>query len=388
MLKIVEYKKLALAFGLIFYSFATIAQDHHEEETHEVEVTQAEAHSDDHAHDSTHEAEEDEKFDPTAVVMHHIGDAHDFHILDWNDHAVSIPLPVILWTDNGLVSFISSAFHHDDHGTVVVEKNGQRFVKSHEKIYYASETADAHGAYLEMDEEHHALNAMPLDFSITKNVFALLFSCLIIFLIFTSVARSYGKNPGAPKGLAGFMEPLVVFVRDEIARPNLGEKDYERFMPYLLTVFFFIWFNNLLGLIPFFPGSANLTGNIAVTLTLSVITMILTNVNGKKAYWGHIFAPPVPKAIWPIMIPVEIIGIFTKPFALMIRLFANITAGHIVVLSLISLIFIFENIAMAAVSVPFALFISTLELLVAALQAYIFTILSALFIGLAVQEHH
>ena len=388
MLKIVEYKKLALAFALIFASAIGFAQDHHGEEHEAEETHMTEHHADEH--DATHgdAHAEEEKFDPTTVVMHHISDAHDFHILDWDGHAVSIPLPVILWADNGLVTFMSSAFHHDDHGSVVVEKNGMRFVKNHERIYYASEHADAHGAYVEIDEEGHALNAMPIDLSITKNVFTLLFSSLIIFLIFRSVARSYGKAPQAPKGLAGFMEPLVLFVRDDIAIPNIGKKDHERFMPYLLTVFFFIWFNNLLGLIPFFPGSANLTGNIAVTMTLAVMTLIITNFSGKKTYWGHIFAPPVPKAIWPIMIPVEIIGIFTKPFALMIRLFANITAGHIVVLSLISLIFIFENVAMAGISVPFALFISVLELLVAALQAYIFTILSALFIGLAVEEHH
>jgi F-type H+-transporting ATPase subunit a len=384
MLKIVDYKKLALSFALIFASAIGFAQDHHGEE-HEAEGTHVEEH-----HVDDHEAAhgEEEKFDPTTVVMHHIGDAHDFHIMDWDGHAVSVPLPVILWTDNGLVTFMSSAFHHDDHGSVVVEKKGMRFVKSHEKIYYASAEADAHGAYIEMDEEGHAINAKPLDLSITKNVFTLIFSSIIIFLIFASVGRSYSDSPRAPKGLAGFMEPLVLFVRDDIAIPNIGEKDYARFMPYLLTVFFFIWFNNLLGLVPFFPGSANLTGNIAVTLTLAVMTLIITNWNGRKTYWGHIFAPPVPKAIWPIMIPVEIIGIFTKPFALMIRLFANITAGHIVVLSLISLIFIFENVAMAGISVPFALFISVLELLVAALQAYIFTILSALFIGLAVEEHH
>jgi F-type H+-transporting ATPase subunit a len=180
----------------------------------------------------------------------------------------------------------------------------------------------------------------------------------------------------------------VVFVRDDIAKPNIGDK-YHRFMPYLLTIFFFIWINNLMGLIPFFPGGANVTGNIAFTLTLSVFTFIVTNVNGNKHYWKHIFATPgVPIAVLPIMALVEFIGIFTKPFALMVRLFANITAGHIIILSLVSLIFVFESVFISPISIGFGLFMNVLELLVAALQAYIFTLLSAMFIGGAVEEHH
>jgi len=212
-------------------------------------------------------------------------------------------------------------------------------------------------------------------------------STLIIFLLFTAVARSYKKNDKAPKGLAGFMEPLVLFVRDDIAIPNIGEKKAAKFMPYLLTVFFFIWINNLMGLVPFFPFSSNLTGNIYFTLVLSFITFLITSLNGNKDYWKHILLPPVPKALYPIMIPIEIIGMFTKPFALMIRLFANITAGHIIILSLISLIYIFKSIFIAPVSGAFVIFMSILEMLVAALQAYVFTLLSALFIGQAVAEH-
>ena len=188
--------------------------------------------------------------------------------------------------------------------------------------------------------------------------------------------------------MAKFLEPLIVFVRDDIARPNIGEKDYKRYMPYLLTLFFFIWINNLIGLIPFFPFSANYTGNIALTMTLAVFTLLITNFSGKKYYWKHILTPPVPVALWPIMIPVELIGILSKPFALMVRLFANITAGHIIILSLVSLIFIFDTVLISPVSVAFVLFMNVLELLVAALQAYIFTLLSALFIGMAVEEHH
>jgi F-type H+-transporting ATPase subunit a len=205
--------------------------------------------------------------------------------------------------------------------------------------------------------------------------------------LFFAVARSYKRNNLAPKGLAGFLEPLVTFVRDEIAIPNIGKKQYAKYMPYLLTIFFFIWINNLIGLIPFFPFSSNLTGNIYFTFVLALITFIVTTLSGNKDYWKHILLPPVPKALYPIMIPVEIIGMLTKPFALMIRLFANITAGHIIILSLVSLIFIFKTVAVAPISGAFVLFMSVLEMLVAALQAYVFTLLSALFIGQAVAEH-
>ena len=206
-------------------------------------------------------------------------------------------------------------------------------------------------------------------------------------MIFYAVAKSYNKNKEAPKGLAGFFEPLVTFVRDDIAIPNIGEKKYAKFMPYLLTVFFFIWVNNLIGLIPFFPFSSNLTGNIAFTFVLAFITFLITTFNGNKDYWKHILMPPVPKLLYPIMVPIEIIGMFTKPFALMIRLFANIAAGHIIILSLVSLIFIFKTVAISPVSGAFVIFMSVLEMLVAALQAYVFTLLSALFIGQAVAEH-
>jgi F-type H+-transporting ATPase subunit a len=205
--------------------------------------------------------------------------------------------------------------------------------------------------------------------------------------LFLAVARSYNKNKLAPKGIAGFLEPLVIFVRDEIAIPNIGTKKYAKYMPYLLTIFFFIWINNLIGLIPFFPFSSNLTGNIFFTFVLALITFIVTSFSANKDYWKHIFMPPVPKALYPIMIPVEIIGMLTKPFALMIRLFANITAGHIIILSLVSLIFIFKTVAVAPISGAFVVFMSVLEMLVAALQAYVFTLLTALFIGQAVEEH-
>jgi F-type H+-transporting ATPase subunit a len=225
------------------------------------------------------------------------------------------------------------------------------------------------------------------DFSITRNVISMLMTTFILLIIFLGVSRKYKKTVGkAPKGLQSFMEPLILFVRDDIAIPNLGIK-YTRFMPLLLTIFFFILINNLFGMIPFFPGGFNLTGNIAVTAVLAVIILFVVNLNGNKYYWKHIFSPN-PWWLFPIMIPVEIVSIFSKPIALMIRLFANITAGHIVILSLISLIFIFQTLWVSPVSIIFVVFMDTIELLVAFLQAYIFTLLSSLFIGMAIEEHH
>lgn len=336
--------------------------------------------------EENHEAtSEKEGYDPIPVIMHHIADAHDWHFFDYNGHSYSMPLPIILWTDNGLVTFMSSAFHHDDDGQHIVEKKGMNFVKVHGKIYQL-ETGATETSF---DEAHHITNGTrPIDLSITKNIFSMLMSVFIILFIFLKTAGYYAKNGAvAPKGIASFMEPLIIFVRDDIAKVNIGEKKYMKFMPYLLTIFFFIWFNNLLGLIPWI-GGANLTGNIAVTLVLAVFTLLVTNLNGSKAYWGHIFwMPGAPIPVKIMLMPIELVGVLTKPFALMIRLFANITAGHIIILSLVSLIFIFKNAALGAVSVPFALFISVLELLVAFLQAYVFTMLSALFIGTAVAEH-
>jgi F-type H+-transporting ATPase subunit a len=210
---------------------------------------------------------------------------------------------------------------------------------------------------------------------------------ILLIVIFLTVSSAYKKRVGkAPKGLQSFMEPVILFIRDDVAMPNIGIK-YARFMPLLLTIFFFILINNIFGMIPFFPGGFNLTGNIAVTLTLAVIIMLVVNLNGNKYYWKHIFSPN-PWWLFPIMIPVEIVGIFSKPIALMIRLFANITAGHIVVLSLVSLIFIFNSLWISPVSIVFVVFIDLIEVLVAFLQAYIFTMLASLFIGMAIEEHH
>ena len=330
------------------------------------------------------ENEEGEPFQINDLIDEHINDSHDFHLFDYKGHTYSLPLPIILYTDKGLVTFLSSAFHHDNKGTVVVDKDGQRFVRYKEDIYYAN--ADTP---LSFNEKGEVTNTRPLNFSITKNVFSLLLVSVLMVLIFTSMARSYKKNPKAPKGLTGVLEPIVLFVRDEIAIPNIGEKYYNRYMPYLLTVFFLIWIGNLFGLIPFFPFAGTVTNNILFTGMLAIFTLILTLFSSNKHNWKHIFAPPgVPTWILPIMIPIEMLSVFTKPFALMIRLFANMTAGHIIVLSLISLIFIFGTVYISPVSIVFTLFICILELLVAVLQAYVFTLLSALFIGQAVEEEH
>ncbi|MCZ4225018.1 F0F1 ATP synthase subunit A [Pedobacter rhodius] len=310
-----------------------------------------------------------EKFEPTKVIMEHIADSHMWHL--WGH--TSLPLPVILYTNGGLEVFSSGNFHHGEHD-YVGKYNTYRLEEDHIKVV---------GADGKIDEE-----ASVLDFSITKNVAAMFVAILVILIVFISVAGAYKKRVGkSPKGLQSFIEPIIIFVRDDIAKPNIGHK-YAKFMPYLLTTFFFILFNNIFGLIPIFPGGANVTGNIALTFVMALGTMIIVNINGNKYYWKHIFKPDVPFWLYPIMIPVELIGIISKPFALMIRLFANITAGHIIVLSLISLIFIFETLAIAPVSVAFVLFMDVLELLVAFLQAFIFTLLTALFIGMAVEEHH
>lgn len=320
-------------------------------------------------------------FNPVPVIMHHIADAHDWHFWGEGEKSVSIPLPVILWDNNGLNVFMSSKFHHNEK---VVESNGNYYINFHEKIY----KTDAEGSIEpHVDEKGaiHLQNEKPLDFSITKNVASMLLSFVLLILIFSAVASNYKKGNLVPKGIASFIEPIILFVRDEVAIPNIGKKKYAKYMPYLLTLFFFIWIYNLLGLL---PGAANVTGNIAVTFVLALIALIVINFSGNKDYWGHmLWMPGVPVPVKIILAPIELVGIITKPFALMIRLFANITAGHIIIMSLISLIFIFQTEAMSAGSIPLALFIYCLELLVAALQAFVFTMLVSLFIGTAVAEH-
>ncbi len=314
---------------------------------------------------SAAEGEGDHGFSAGDMILHHIADAHEWHFFD--GHYGTLFLPVIIYSgDRGVEVFSSSRFY-DDH---------------HELVPYNGYVLD-HGHIARID------GTAITDLSITKNVAAMFLSAFLMLIIFISIANRYKKKTmGAPKGIQSFLEPVIMFVRDEIAIPNIGPK-YARFLPFLLTLFFFIWINNLLGLL---PGAANVTGNISVTLVLALLVFILTVFNGTKTYWGHIFnTPGVPwwlKTVLPIMPIVEFIGIFTKPFSLMVRLFANITAGHIIILSLFSLIFIFESVAIGPVSVAFATFMYFLELFVALLQAYIFTLLAAMYFGGAVEEHH
>ncbi|WP_133547999.1 F0F1 ATP synthase subunit A [Salegentibacter sp. 24] len=326
--------------------------------------------------------ESKDEFNPTDMILHHIGDSHGWHFFGEGDSSFTLPLPVILLTEDGLVTFMSSKFHHDTEGEYVVEADGGRFVNYHEDIYRLDEGAER----LKFNEDHVAINASkPWDFSITKNVAAIFLTVILMLIFFFGLAGHHRKNKNAPAGFNNILETLVLFVRDEIARPQIGDKKYMKFMPFLLTVFFFIWITNLLGLL---PGAANVTGNIAVTVSLGLFTLALILINGNRDFWQHtLWMPGIPTFVKPILAIVEVLGLIIKPVALMIRLFANITAGHIIILSLIGLIFILESAGVAGISVPFALFITILELLVAFLQAFIFTMLSALFIGMAVAEH-
>jgi F-type H+-transporting ATPase subunit a len=321
--------------------------------------------------------EESKPFDPKDVVFEHIGDSHSWplSIPLLGEHFVS--LPVILYTDKGLEVFLSGNLLKEEGKEAPVYKGTHYSYKLEgNKVLPVTDTGEV------------IKDAKVYDFSITRNVASMWMGMIILLIVFFSVTAGYKKREGkAPKGIQALLEPVILFVRDDVAIPNIGVK-YVKYMPLLLTIFFFILINNLLGLVPFFPGGFNLTGNIAVTMVLSVIVLIVINFSGNKYYWKHIFTPDIPLWLYPIMVPVEIIGIISKPFALMIRLFANITAGHIIVLSLISLIFIFKTAWMSTVSVPFVVFMDTIELLVAFLQAFIFTMLTSLFIGMAVEEHH
>ena len=329
-----------------------------------------------------------------AYILHHIKDSHDFSLFSYTSDDgerkhVGFPLPVILWSSEGLVSFMSSEFHHNDDGHVLVEKNGLKFAKIHSKIYELDKGAST----LSFDETHHATNAHKvLDFSITKSVVGILLIGFLLLFWFSRLANQY-KTKQIPTGFARVLEPLVLYVRDEIARPNIGEKHYRRFTGYLLTVFFFIWVLNLAGLTPL---GFNVTGQLAVTGCLAIFTLVIYTVSGNKEYWMHmIWMPGVPVLIRPVLAIIELAGaLVIKPFSLLVRLFANISAGHIVVMSLIAIMFTLKEslgvVGATGLSLVLSFFITLIEVLVAFLQAYIFTMLSALFIGMAVAEpeHH
>ena len=338
---------------------------------------------------TTLRAEDGEGFDPGSMIIGHVTDAHTWHMFDYKssdgtEHAVAIPLPVILVNNGHVDIFSSSRFHHGH-----ADYQGYRLVGG--------------GATKEeivcIDEAGNVLDQKPLDLSITKTSAAIMIAVVLLIVIVFIARAGYKKRPNqAPHGIQSLVEMLVVFVRDSIARPMIGENKYRKYLPYLLTLFFFIFFCNILGLIPFFPAGANITGNIAVTATLAVITFLITNISGNRHYWIDIFnTPGVPAwlKVFPLMPVVELVGVFTKPIVLMVRLFANMTAGHIVILGFIVIIFILSNMfgsvvggAVSVVSVFFSVFISLLECLVAYIQAFVFTMLTALYIGMAVQEPH
>lgn len=322
------------------------------------------------------------KFDTRELIFDHIKDSYEWHITTIGNVVVSIPLPVLLYSEqSGFHFFLSSAFHNESHRYL-----GFKFAEE--------------GKY-----EHKIVEVLtdgtevrPWDFSITKNVTSLFISFIIIITLFINLAKRYRENAEkAPKGIQNWIEPMVVFVRDDIAKPSFGEGQYQKFLPYLLTIFFFIFINNLMGILPTFPGGANLTGNITITMVLAIFTFVLTSLNGSRDYWVHMVnAPGIPwwlKFPIPLMPIVEIMSVFIKPFVLTIRLFANITAGHIIALGFYSLIFIFaEKSPVAAygvsvISIAFTIFMSILELLVAFIQAYVFTLLSAIYIGMASESH-
>ncbi|RYC52419.1 F0F1 ATP synthase subunit A [Flagellimonas olearia] len=354
----------------------------------------------DHGAQEVETGAHDLKTEIKEYIDHHLLDSHDFTLYSYTTDAgeheyIGFPLPVILW-DNGLKVFSSAKLKH---GEGVAEVDGNYYTLYHNKIYrtdaegtinfgahHEEETheEDAFGENLVVDDAHPT-NVKPLDFSITKNVVFIMLVGLLMFFMFRGVANNYKKN-SLPKGMGRVLEPLVLFVRDEIAIPNIGEHKYKRYMSYLLTVFFFVWIINLLGLTPL---GVNVTNNIAVTFALALITYLITTFSGNKNYWKHIFwMPGVPAPMKIILAPIELLGTFIKPFSLMIRLYANITAGHVVLMSIIGLMFIFKNWIGSPLSFVLAFALSLLELLVAALQAYIFTMLSALYFGMAVEEDH
>jgi F-type H+-transporting ATPase subunit a len=357
------------SFSVLLVAVSAPAQDKHDSVAHEVNRQGEGANS--------HEAGQTtpEKFDAAEVIIEHIKDGHEFHFATFGHTHVTIPLPVILYSpQRGLDVFMSSRFHHG-------EETYKGYRLEHGKVV----PVNAQGA--------HDESVTVLDLSLTRNVVQMILALILLVWIMTSIAGRYRKGQGtrtAPSGLQNAIEPVITFVRDEVAKPNLGRK-YEKYLPYLLTVFFFILINNLFGLL---PGSANVTGNVAFTVVMGLISFVVILFSTNKHFWAHIFWPPVPHGVKPILIPVEILGVFTKPFALIVRLFANMVAGHIIILSFISLIFIFGAMnkgigwGFSPVSILFTVFIYLIEILVAFIQAFIFTNLTAVFIGQAFEGSH
>lgn len=341
-------------------------------------------------HATTTDSHEKEAFNAGEFVIDHVSDSYDWHITSFGEKHISIPLPIILYSKNpewhdgkAFNVFMSSKFHH---------------AHSAYKGFQISQSEEFKGKIVELDAQNHEFGK-PIDISITKTIAAVFVSVIILFWLVFSVAGSAKKNKGkAPKGIQNLFEPIILFIRDEVAKPAIGDKKYEKFMPFLLTVFFFILINNFMGLIPIPPFGANVTGNISITLVLALFTFFITNIYGNKHYWKEIYNPDVPwwlKFPIPLMPIVELSGVITKPFVLMVRLFANMMAGHLIVSVFVSLIFIFASImgagagfGISPVSIAFSVFILLLDVLVSFIQAYVFTLLSALYFGMATSDHH
>lgn len=384
---------LVAAFSLFLLQFSTAIN------------AQQQVHANGHVHNEekiSERKESDSKFDASEVIFGHVLDAHQFHFFSYRgsdnlEHHAVIPLPVILYSpQKGFTVFSSARFHHGETAYNGYQLVGQDYKDElREKGVPREVITSLHNENVIAVDENGLpdTNVKVYDFSLTRNVVQMFIALFLLLWIMLTVAKRYKTGQGiktAPKGVQNLIEPVITFVRDEVARPNIGA-GYQKFMPLLLTVFFFILINNLVGLI---PGTANVTGNIAFTLVLGVISFVVILFSGNKHYWSHIFWPPVPHGIKPIMIIVEVLSIFTKPFSLIIRLFANMLAGHIIIICLISLIFIFANLSrgigwgFAPISIAFTIFIYFIEILVAFIQAFIFANLTAVFIGQATEETH
>ncbi len=346
--------------------------------------------SHDSGHDQTIDAHAEESFDAGKFIIEHVSDAYDWHIISFGDKHISVPLPIIVYSQHPELHegksfhvFMSSKFNHG-HSAY------KGFQISKSKLY--------EGKIVELSAEGEEIGK-PIDISITKTITEVLISVIILFWLIFSVAGAAKRNKGkAPTGIQNLLEPLILFIRDEVAKPTIGDKKYEKYMPFLLTVFFFILINNFMGLIPVPPFGANVTGNVGITMVLALFTFAITTVSGNKHYWKEIYNPDVPwwlKYPIPLMPVVELSGVITKPFVLMVRLFANMMAGHMIVTVFVSLIFIFGSMAgpiagyaISPVSVAFSVFIVLLDILVSFIQAYVFTLLSALYFGMATADHH
>ena len=366
----------ALFAILPLFSFANVNQDSIHCATHVAQTHKIVSES---IVDKTETPQTDEELaveERAEFIQHHRLDSHDFHLFSYGKESghekhIGFPLPVILW-DKGIQFFSSSKFHH---GEKVAESNGNFYMIGHHD-----------GMVYKTDAAGNESKIKPIDFSITKNIVMILVVALFMFILFSSLARSYAKNGGIASGLGRFFEPIILYVRDDIAIPNIGEKHYKKYMSHLLTVFFFIWFLNMFGLTPI---GVNVTSNIAITAALAVVTYLITTFSANKNYWGHIFwMPGVPPLMRVVLAPIELLGTIIKPFSLTVRLYANMLAGHVVLMSIIAMIYTFNNMVGSSLSFVLAFFLSILEVLVAGLQAYIFTMLTALYFGSACEEHH